>query len=195
MSTIISQTPQMEWTAEHTWAPRAPRAPRSHAKAQRSKEYRQGRGGPMSHAKKQRRQTGAGRTNVSRKEAKAQRGGAFLFSSQPEAYQDSISHVSRKGAKTQRIQTGETDCLVLSLLSFYLVFPLRSWLLERSGRENFRLGMVSREWCSREGCSVAKCAVIATGVISSVLAKSLCLGCLDLIEKPHLVCRRLGWPQ
>ncbi len=34
---------------------------------------------------------------VSRKGAKGRNG--FLFSSQPEAYQDSISHVSRQGAK------------------------------------------------------------------------------------------------
>jgi hypothetical protein len=37
--------------------------------------------------------------HVSRKDAK---GGIFSFSSQPEAYQDSISHVSRKEAKAQR---------------------------------------------------------------------------------------------
>jgi hypothetical protein len=75
MAAVISQTSRMEWTAEHTGL--------------RSCLTQRRKGGTVFRLAVSRRRTRID-SHVSRKEAKTQRGNGFLFSSQPEAYQDSI---------------------------------------------------------------------------------------------------------
>ena len=83
-------------------------------------------------------------SHVSRKGAKERKG--FSFSSQPEAYQDSIpmSH-----AKTQRRKADRQGREIIFGCShfclFWLVFSLRSWRLERSGREKW-FGALPLPW-------------------------------------------------
>ncbi len=133
MAAVISQTSQMEWTAEHTGL-----LPLSHAKAQR--------GGTVFCLAVSRRRT---RIRFPLSHAKTQR-----FKGQTDRGGDRTD-VSRKGAKTQRRPTRERDYFwVLSLLSFFGCYSLCALgVLSEAGVRN---GFGGSNHVSRKGAKAQR---------------------------------------